>query len=76
MVLSGVGTADFKFLLSTLSLTNGNLSRHIEKLELAGYIKVNKTFKSKFPNTCYRITKKGSVSLEHYWKMIDDIRRL
>ena len=33
MVLAGVAEADFNFLLTTLELTRGNLSRHVEKLE-------------------------------------------
>ncbi len=75
MILSGVESADFNFLLSTLSLSKGNLSRHVEKLELAGYVKVNKTFKGKIPNTSYQLTKKGTNALTQYWKNLDIIRR-
>ena len=75
MILSGVDEADFNFLLSILGLTKGNLSRHIEKLELAGYVKVNKTFKGKIPNTSYQLTKKGTNALTQYWKNLDVIRR-
>jgi len=75
MILSGVDRADFNFLLSTLALTNGNLSRHIEKLESAGYINVNKTFKGRIPNTSYQLTKKGLKTLTQYWKELDVIRR-
>jgi len=75
MILSGVESANFNFLLSTLGLTNGNLSRHIEKLEFAGYVKVNKTFKGKLPNTSYQLTKKGAKALAVYWKELDAIRR-
>ncbi len=75
MILSGVDGADFNFLLSTLGITRGNLSRHIEKLELADYIKVNKTFKGRIPNTSYQLTKKGSKALTIYWKELDIIRR-
>ncbi len=75
MLLSGVESADFGFLLSTLGLTRGNLSRHIEKLESAGFIKVNKTFKGKLPNTSYQLTKKGSKALTQYWENLDVIRR-
>jgi len=75
MILSGVDEANFNFLLSTLGLTKGNLSRHIEKLELAGFIKVNKTFKGRIPNTSYQLTKKGSKALTQYWKNLDVIRR-
>ena len=50
-------------------------SRHIEKLELVGYIKVNKTFKGKLPNTSYQLTKKGTKALTGYWQKLDVIRR-
>jgi DNA-binding MarR family transcriptional regulator len=76
MVLSGCDSADFNFLLSSLGLTNGNLSRHIEKLESAGYVEVKKTFKGKLPNTSYQLSKKGSEALNRYWKLLDIIRRM
>ena len=76
MILSGVEQADFNFLLKTLSLTRGNLSRHIEKLEGAGYIEVKKSFKGKIPNTSYQLTKEGVKSLAQYWENLDAIRRL
>ena len=75
MILSGIESADFNFLLSTLGLTKGNLSRHIEKLELADYVKVNKTFKGRIPNTSYQLTPIGSGALTQYWKELDSIRR-
>ncbi len=75
MILSGVESADFNFLLSTLGLSKGNLSRHVEKLELAGYVKINKIFKGKIPNTSYQLTKKGTNALTQYWKNLDVIRR-
>ncbi len=76
MILSGVEQADFNFLLTTLDLTRGNLSRHIEKLESADYVKVEKSFKGKMPNTSYIITQKGSKALAQYWKNLDAVRQL
>jgi len=76
MILAGVEQADFNFLLTTLKLTRGNLSRHIEKLEFAGYLKIQKTFKGKMPNTNYQLTQKGSGALARYWKDIDAVRQL
>ena len=76
MILAGVEHADFNFLLTTLSLTRGNLSRHIEKLESAVYIKVKKSFKGKIPNTSYQLTQKGSKALAQYWENLDAVRRL
>jgi DNA-binding transcriptional ArsR family regulator len=75
MILTGVELADFNFLLTTLSLTRGNLSRHMEKLESAGYLKVNKSFKGKIPNTSYQLTQKGSEALAQYWENLDVVRQ-
>jgi len=76
MILAGIEQADFNFLLKTLSLTRGNLSRHIEKLEFAAYIKIKKSFKGKIPNTSYQLTQKGSKALARYWENLDAVRRL
>jgi DNA-binding transcriptional ArsR family regulator len=76
MILAGLEQADFNFLLTTLSLTRGNLSRHMEKLESAGYLKVKKSFKGKVPNTSYQITQKGSKALTQYWANLDAVRQL
>ena len=76
MILTGIEQADFNFLLTTLSLTRGNLSRHMEKLESAGYLKVKKSFKGKIPNTSYQLTQKGSKALAQYWDNLDAVRRL
>jgi len=75
MILSGIEQADFNFLLKTLSLTRGNLSRHIEKLESAGYLEVKKSFKGKIPNTSYQLTQKGSKALAQYWEKLDAVRQ-
>ena len=76
MILTGVEQADFNFLLTTLGLTRGNLSRHMEKLEAADYLKVNKSFKGKVPNTSYQLTQKGSKALAQYWENLDAVRQL
>ena len=76
MILAGIEQADFNFLLTTLSLTRGNLSRHIEKLESTGYLKVKKSFNGKIPNTSYQLTQKGSKALTQYWEDLDAVRQL
>ena len=75
MILVGLEQADFTFLATTLSLTRGNLNRHMEKLESAGYLKVKRSFKGKVRNTSYQLTKKGSTTLAQYWENIDAIRQ-
>jgi len=76
MILSGVEQADFNFLLTTLGLTRGNLSRHVEKLESAAYLKVKKSFNGKIPNTSYKLTQEGSKALAQYWENLDAVRQL
>jgi len=75
MILAGVDQADFTFLVVTLGVTRGNLNRHIEKLESAGYLKVERSFKGKVRNTSYQITREGSKALAQYWEDIDAIRQ-
>ena len=74
MLLSGLGAADFTFLLRTLGTTNGNLSSHMSRLEAAGYVRVSKAFDGKVPNTSYALTSEGHTQLDRYWRALDEIR--
>ena len=58
-LLSGVASADFNFLLSTLGLTRGNLSSHMARLEDAAYVDISKQFNGKVPHTDYSLTAVG-----------------
>lgn len=71
-VLISVKEADFKYLLLKTGLTKGNLSVHSEKLEKAGFIKIEKKFDGKKPKTIYRITDKGMDALKKYLKLTKD----
>lgn len=64
--LSVVESADFVFLMNQTGLTWGNLSAHLSKLEEAGYISVEKTFKGKRPNTMLQLTPKGRQAFQTY----------
>jgi DNA-binding MarR family transcriptional regulator len=74
MLLAGVDLADFNFLLSTLGLTKGNLSSHIDRLERAGYVQVRKSFNGRIPHTDYCLTDRGRQALTDYWAALDHIR--
>ena len=76
MILAGLEQADFKFLVTALGLTRGNLTSHMDKLETSGYLKVKRSFKGKVRNTSYQITQKGSKALAQYWENLDAVRRL
>ena len=73
-ILGGVTTADFKFLVSTLGLSKGNLSSHIEKLETAGYVRVMKSFNGKITHTEYGLTAAGRKALDRHWRTLDELR--
>ncbi len=44
----------------------GNISLQIKKLQEAGYIRVEKTFKNNYPKTLLSITDKGLMAFESY----------
>lgn len=61
-----VKEADFLYLQRQTELTKGNLSSHLAKLEEAGYVEIEKTYRGKIPLTLCCLTKKGRVSFEAY----------
>ena len=61
-----VDSADFIFLMNQTGLSWGNLSAHLSKLEEAGYIQVEKTYRGKRPNTTLRLTPKGRQAFTLY----------
>lgn len=69
-VLDSVEEADFQYLHLTTGLTKGNLSVHLSKLEEAGYIAINKTFRGKYPLTVCRLTDAGAQKLADYRKLL------
>ena len=73
-ILSGVDRADFKFMLSTLGLSKGNLASHMDRLEQAGYVEIHKSFNGKLPHTEYCLTDAGRIALSKYWAELDAIR--
>jgi len=69
-ILAAVESADFVFLQRETGLTKGNLSTHLTKLEEAGYIKIEKTFRGKFPLTLCSLTETGREAFTNYRKKL------
>ncbi|SDL55288.1 transcriptional regulator [Salinimicrobium catena] len=65
--------ADFTTLRELLGVTDGNIASHIKALEKKDYVKVEKSFIDRKPNTRYIATKKGR---EDFQKHIDAIESL
>ena len=57
---------EFIFLKEETKAAAGNISIQIKKLQDAGYVMVEKTFKNNYPNTMISITKKGIEAFENY----------
>jgi DNA-binding transcriptional ArsR family regulator len=72
-LLSGVKEADFLWLLRESALTKGNLSSHLAKLEDAGYVKIEKTFRGKVPLTMLRLAKPGRAAFDAYKKQMNGL---
>ena len=71
-ILMTVDKANFNFIKDTTNATSGNISIQIKKLQEAGYIKVEKSFKNNYPNTAVSITSKGKEAFEKY---VNDLKK-
>lgn len=74
--LNTLGAKDsvaFPKLRSILSMTAGNLSTHLRKLEDAGYIRQQKLIEGRSPATYVGITARGVSAFEAYKKQLMDL---
>ena len=56
----------FSELKALLQTSDGNLSVHAQKLEVAGYLDCTKGFEGRVPRTEYRLTDRGHQALARY----------
>lgn len=71
-ILSAVKECDFLYLLTETQLSKGNLSSHLSKLEGAGYVEIEKTFRGKIPQTLLRLTRSGRNAFGDYRKSLQN----
>jgi DNA-binding MarR family transcriptional regulator len=69
-LLAGVKECDFLYLLHETEMSNGNLSSHLARLEGAGYVQIEKTYRGKVPLTLLRLTRAGRAAFEDYRKAL------
>ena len=69
-VLDGAELVEFGFLETVCRLSKGNLSSHLSKLEAAGLVSIDKSFRGKRPLTRVSITGQGRDALERYRRQI------
>lgn len=65
-LLYTVAKADFLFLQHETGLSKGNLSVHLSKLEQAGYVHIEKTYRGKLPLTVCTLTDAGRSAFQQY----------
>jgi DNA-binding MarR family transcriptional regulator len=72
-VLTSVTRADFAHIKNTLELTDGNLGRHLQVLEQAGLITIEKTAQDGRPRTWLKVTRKGRTALRREMQALNDL---
>ena len=64
---------DFNRLKELLNVTDGNLASHSKTLEKANYIKIEKSFIGKKPNTRYSATQEGKAAFKKHIEALENI---
>jgi DNA-binding MarR family transcriptional regulator len=71
--LAATDAAEFNELRDKLAVNEGTLSVHLRKLEEAGYIAIEKTFRDRRPLTRAKLTPEGRKAFKRY---LDALGRL
>lgn len=72
-VLVANDSYDFNSLKELLKVTDGNLASHLKALEKEEYIKVNKSFIGRKPNTQYSATEKGRNAFKKHLEALENL---
>jgi DNA-binding MarR family transcriptional regulator len=68
-----VDKADYVSLTHLTGLSWGNLSTHVNKLEEAGYVEIEKKFVGKKPHSMLMLTKEGRSAFKAYKKNLSEV---
>jgi DNA-binding MarR family transcriptional regulator len=71
--LSVCRSCDFVYLQSLTALSKGNLSNHLQRLQEADLVNIDKGFKGRMPQTTVRLTEKGRQAIDAHWKRLADL---
>lgn len=58
--------ADFTYLQTQTGMTRGNLGSHMAKLQTAGYVTVEKTYRDQTPRTVFSLTSNGRSAITQW----------
>ena len=64
---------DFNSLKEYLDVTDGNLATHLKTLEREKFIRVEKSFIDRKPNTKYSMTIEGKKAFDEHLKVLENI---
>lgn len=67
--------ADFNMFKELLNVTDGNLASHAKALEKEAYIKVEKQFIGRKPNTRYAATPLGKLEFKKHIEALEKLIR-
>jgi len=73
--LAAVESALFAELRDKVGATDGNLSAHLRKLEDAGYVRVEKSFAGRKPQTRLSLTDRGRQAWNAWLDRIEALRQ-
>jgi len=77
VILQEAKRADFTYIKKALSLTDGNLGRHLTALETSGLITIEKGYEGRRPRTWATLTSAGSKALDRELREMESlIKRL
>jgi DNA-binding MarR family transcriptional regulator len=67
------GETNFTDLTEGLEVTGGNLSRHLQKMEDAECVRVEKQFVDRKPQTTYQLTETGRAKFENHIQTLETL---
>jgi DNA-binding MarR family transcriptional regulator len=74
-LLATRGPTSFPDLKALLRVTQGNLGTHLQKLEEAGYVAVEKSFVDRKPRTLVRLTPAGRAAFLRHVRELQRVLR-
>lgn len=72
-MLAATETIEFSYLRDTIEVSDSLLSKHIQTLEKAGYVRVTKGFVGKRPRTWLALTDEGRDAFRNYTAILRQI---
>ncbi len=74
-VLASCESADFLFLRRITSMSKGNLSSHLSKLEKEKLVDIRKTYEGKKPLTIISLTNNGKKAIKNHWDQLEELKK-